>query len=268
MEPWSSLMRKNHLLMKTCIMLLLLGFTLNGLASNGSPKPVLTQNLQQGHEAYAVKGRNGFLIKQKFSFGDYRTTSVRHGALRKISHGGGIPGLFWAEQVRGKQSLRFQLEDGQGRSSEVYCLTQLRQEDFTLGDNPNSLINILGDLTGILGRGETNFSAAILLDGEEQAWELFLNNSAVEANTKQAVGYLRRGEEVYYIMPLRELWHKGRALKALGIVGLEFQNPEGEAVAAVSLIDRGEIFLSTELHPDRFLFANACSALLLQQHVD
>jgi hypothetical protein len=254
--------------MKIHIMLLLLGLAINGLANNGPQKPVLTQNLQQAHEAYTVKGRNGFLLKQKFSFGDYRTTSVRHGALRKVSHGGGIPGLFWAEQVKGKQSLRFQLEDGQGRSAEVYCLTQLRQEDFTLGDNPNSLINILGDLAGILGRGETNFSAAILLDGEEQAWELFLNNTAVESNTKEAVGYLRRGEEIYHIMPLREIWHKGRALRALGTVGLEFRSPEGDAVAAVSLIDRGEVFLSTEPHPDRFLFANACSALLLQQYVD
>jgi hypothetical protein len=255
--------------MKIHITLLLLGLSLNGLlADNGRQKPVLSPGLQASHEAYPVKGRNGFLLRQKFSFGGYRTTSVRHGALRKVIHAGGIPGLFWAEHTQGKQSLRFQLEDGQGQHSEVYCLTQLRQEDFTLGANPNSIINILGDLMGLLGRGETNFSAAIFLGEDNQPWELFLNNLAAESNTSEAVGYLRRGETIYHILPLREIWRKGRPLKALGTVGLEFRDAEGQAVAAVSLIDRGEVFLSAADREDRFLLANACSALLLQQYVE
>ena len=52
-----------------------------------------------------------------------------------------------------------------------------------------------------------------------------------------------------------------------GSVGLEFHNPEGKPVAAVSLIDKGMVFLGKTTKEERFLLANLCAALLLQQEI-
>jgi hypothetical protein len=50
-----------------------------------------------------------------------------------------------------------------------------------------------------------------------------------------------------------------------GSVGFEIRNKEGKAVAAVSKIDKGIVYLQAVNSEEKFLLANACAALLLQE---
>ena len=53
-----------------------------------------------------------------------------------------------------------------------------------------------------------------------------------------------------------------------GSIGFEFRNAQGKAVAAVSTINNGMVFLPHVDKEERFLLANACTALLLQDIIE
>ena len=50
-----------------------------------------------------------------------------------------------------------------------------------------------------------------------------------------------------------------------GSVGFEIRNKEGKAVAAVSKIDKGVVYMQGSDEEERFLLANVCAALLMQE---
>jgi hypothetical protein len=92
-----------------------------------------------------VKGRSGFFIRQKLSFGEFRTGSV----ARSWTKGGSwrAEGSFpndWldriaVEWVSRKQTVRFTLTDDQGRFSQVTALARVQWRDLRLGGSPSSL---------------------------------------------------------------------------------------------------------------------------------
>ena len=49
-----------------------------------------------------------------------------------------------------------------------------------------------------------------------------------------------------------------------GSIGYEFRNEAGEAVAAVTGMNKGMVFLAKLSNEEKFLLANACAAILLQ----
>jgi len=53
-----------------------------------------------------------------------------------------------------------------------------------------------------------------------------------------------------------------------GSIGFEFRDPTGKAVAAVSFLNNGAVFLGKISDDKRFLLANACAALLLQDTIE
>ena len=84
------------------------------------------------------------------------------------------------------------------------------------------------------------------------------------------MGYLAKGKEDYYtIRPLsRVVNKKGKeGTMPFGSAGFEIRNRAGEPVAAVSLIDKGMIYLKALDAQEQILLATACSALLLQEEI-
>jgi hypothetical protein len=72
--------------------------------------------------------------------------------------------------------------------------------------------------------------------------------------------------EYYTIVPVTKVESKGKTGNTLlGAIGFEFRNAEGKTVAAVSLIDKGMAYLAKTTAEERFLLANACTGLLLQE---
>jgi len=233
-----------------------------------------------GVSEYPVKGRNGILIKQKLSFGEYQTLMVDRSWTKGNSVLSGLSigtptdpdfqRLITSEKIKKNQTIYFALSDSLGNQANAYCVTNFSTKNLTIGDNPNSVINILGDILGI-GDNSSNLFYAMIYDAQaKNRWDLVLDNEQVQANPKTYVGYLAKGRDDYYsIKPLsRVKSKKGRiGVMPFGSAGFEIRNREGVAVAAVSLIDNGMVYLADVSPEEKVLLSGVCAALLLQEQI-
>lgn len=232
----------------------------------------------QHKEELVVKGRNGFFIKEKLSFGEFKTTSVKRSWTKGSSWAFGVPvANDWVERlnvefVRRKQTVRFNLADANGNESEVTAFSKVRWTDLSIGNNPNSVVNIIGDLLQIGDAGTNTYAVRIVTSKNEQPWEMLLDNNAAQRKAKTYIGLLAKSKSEYYtIAPVYKMKNKKGNSVALpfgGSVGFEFRKSGGETVAAVSLIDNGIVYFSSLPASEKFLIANAAAALLLQQQLD
>jgi len=226
---------------------------------------------------YPVKGKQGLLTKQKLTFGDYKTVEVNRSWTKgsEVTTGltVGVPTdefykkIITTDKISKKQTLYFALRDNDGNQSETYSVSQLNAKDFNIGNSDVSAINLLLDLAGP-GIKSSNISYAKIYSGPSSiGWDMFIDNEAAVAQPKKYMGYLAKNDnEFYTITPVTKVKNKkGKAgVMPFGSVGFEIRSKEGEALAAVSLIDNGIIYLK-ETNPDeRLLLASACAALLLR----
>jgi hypothetical protein len=225
--------------------------------------------LRTNAEIHSAKGRNGFMIRQKLSFGPYYTTEVHRSAIRKWYGYSGAPGLFWAEHMTGRQSITFVLTDGV-ETTHVETVTRVKSTDIMVGDHRNSLPNVILNVLSTGTAAQANNLSAILSSGDRApVWELFLNNTAAQINRKEPAGYLRTESTYYTIVPVWTVDRKGKtATLPFGAIGLEFQDEQGKTCAAVSLQDNGEVYLNPLNSTNKQILAAACTALLLQSNID
>jgi hypothetical protein len=241
-------------------------------------KMSVSDDLKQDHDEYSVKGRQGILIKQKLGFGEFATTKVKRSWTRGHSSRSGIGytdaitrdwvNIISMEYIDKKQTMNFSLSDGV-RQSDVYCVTRFNAEDLQVGKRENSLLNIGMDIAGIGNLSTSLYYVQLYTGNDEQPWQLVLDNQATQAKPGKYTGVLAKSRSEYYtIVPVTKLEKNGKSGNTLaGSVGFEIKNPEGRSVAAVSLIDKGMVFLAKVNPEERFLLANLCAALLLQEEI-
>ena len=241
-------------------------------------KLALPDELKNQHDAYSVKGRQGILINQKLSFGSYATSKVKRSWTRGSSarHGigwGGTAQQEWVniistEYVQKKQTVNFNLTNGH-LESDVYCVSNFNARDLQIGRRENSILNISLDLAGLGGSSSSFYYVQVFTQPDDAPWQLVLDNQAVHAQSKTYVGVLAKSRSEYYtLVPVTKLEKNGKTGNTLlGSVGFEFRNQHGQAVAAVSMIDNGMVFLGKTTEAERFLLANVCAALLLQEQI-
>jgi hypothetical protein len=243
-------------------------------------KMSVSDELKASNDEYNVKGRNGILIKQKLSFGEFRTEIVKRswtsGTSTTRGFGFGYPGtadytnIISNEYIRRKQTVFFSLADDQPQRSEVYCISRFNAKEFTIGDRENSVLNIALDIFGKGGSSESYYYVQLYAAENEKPWQMMIDNQAAQAEAKTYTGVLTRDRNHYYtIVPVTKLEKNGKSGNILGgSIGFEFRDPQGRAIAAVSLIDNGMVFLAKTSTNERFVLANACAALLLQQQIE
>jgi len=251
------------------------------LAGSCSPvKMSVSDELKTSTDEYIVKGKNGTRIKQKIVFGEYATTNIKrswtkgNSSRTGIGYGGTAQqewvNIISMEYINKKQTIRFNLSEG-NNLSEVYCVSRFNAKELEIGRNPNSLLNIGMDILGIDGRSSSTYYVQIYTPGiEERPWEMVIDNQRSQAKPKEYIGYLAKSSTEYYsIVPVTKLEIKNKSGSILaGSVGFEFRDAQGRPVAAVSQIDNGMVFLRKTDAGERFLLANACTALLLQDIIE
>jgi hypothetical protein len=240
--------------------------------------PALSVPDTQKKEPLPVKGRQGLLINQKLSFADYQTGKVKRswtkggnsrvGVLGTQSMNGVYIDLISKEYIDRKQTFSFQMSDSKNNQSDVYGASNFNAENLLIGNNPNSVVNILEDIYGKNDFSENVFYLQVFVNNETRPWELLLDNQAALAN-KNYVGFFAKDDNNYYTLkPIDKVeTAKGPKSILMGSIGFEIINRDNEVVAAVSLIDNGLVYLLTEQPDERFLLANLCAALLLQQNI-
>lgn len=259
--------------MKSIYIVLLITFLVSSCAPG---KMSVSDELKSDNAEYIVKGKNGTRIKQKLSFGEFATTSIRRSWTKGTSSRSGIG--YWetarqewvniisTEYITRKQTIRFNLADG-NQVSEVYCVSKFNAEHLEIGRNPNSILNIGMDILGIAGKSSSNYYVQIYTsEKENRPWEMVIDNQLSQSRPKEYIGYLAKSRAQYFsIVPVTRMELNGRAGNILaGAVGFEFRDQQGKAVAAVTQMGKGMVFLGKVSKEDRFLLANACTALLLQ----
>lgn len=240
--------------------------------------PALSIPATQKKEPLPVKGRQGLLINQKLSFADYQTGKVKRswtkggntrvGLLGNNAINGNYIDLISKEYIDRKQTFSFQMSDSKNNISDVYGASNFNAENLLIGNNPNSVVNVLEDIYGKNDFSENVFYLQVFVNNETKPWELLLDNQASQAN-KNYVGFFAKDDNHYYTLkPINKVeTSKGPKSILMGSIGFEITNPDNQVVAAVSLIDNGLVYLLTEQPDERFLLANLCAALLLQQNI-
>lgn len=226
---------------------------------------------------YPVKGKDGIFKKESLAFGEYKSVAVDRSWTRgyEVTSGltQGIPTdefykkIITTDHIDKKQSLYFSLADNTGLQSQAYCMTQLQAKDFNIGNSDVSAFNLLLDLAGP-GVSSTNVSFAKIYDGVSGAgWDMLIDNQASQAKPKSYIGYLAKSANEYYtVTPTSNVKSKnGKTGKMpFGAAGFIIRSKEGKPVAAVSIIDKGVIYLMDADPAERLLLASACTSLLLR----
>ncbi|MBL7859851.1 MAG: hypothetical protein JNJ65_01735 [Cyclobacteriaceae bacterium] len=229
---------------------------------------------------YPVQGRQGILINQKLSFGEYHTLLVDRswtkGSSSMMGLSQGLPTdqdfkkIITSEKVKKNQTLYFALADSLGNQARAYCITNFKSKDFTIGDNPNSVINLFGDILGIGDESSSTFYAMIYDAQATNRWELLIDNQEAQLNPKEYKGYLSKSKDEFYtIKPLSKVISKKGKVGTMpfGSAGFEIRNSNGVAIAAVSMIDKGVVYLTKVSPEERILLSGVCAALLLQEQI-
>ncbi len=241
-------------------------------------KLAVSEDLKSAHDEYEVKGKDGIMIKQKLSFGEFKTTKVKRSWTKGSSGlkgiGFGTPyqdnwvNIISTEYIRKKQTVNFSLTDGQ-LSSDVYCVSKFNSKDFQLGARENSIVNIGLDIFGNGYSSTSTYYVQLFTKGDERPWQLLLDNEEAQFRSREYIGYLAKTKDEYYtIHPATKIEKNGKTGSTLaGAVGFEIRDPKGNTVAAVSMMNKGMVFMGKRSTEERFLLANVCAALLLQQHI-
>ncbi len=225
-------------------------------------------------EEYKVEGKKGIFSKERLQFGEFYTTKVKRSWTKSSSNKGNLKddytNLISVDYIQKKQTLHFSLADSSGRSSEVFCASNFNTSEVQVGNQPNSIFNIGIDVVrSLLSQPDDKYYVQIYLK-DKSPWELLVDNLQSQMKPKEYVGYLSHGKnEFYTIHPVREMEGKDGKPQAIlfGAVGFEFRNKEGKPVAAVSKIDRGLVYLQNVSAEEKFLLANACAALVMQEMI-
>ncbi len=258
---------------------LLLIITALSVASCTPFQPALSYTDSAAIKADPVKGRQGILINQQLSFAEFKTSKVKRswtkGGNSRVPLSTGLvgdilyPDLLSMGYANKNQTFHFQMSDAHGNASDVYAATEFESEDLQIGSNPNSIGNILEDVFGNSGYMDNFFYVQIFPNDQPGPWQLALDNYESQKNAKGYSGVFAIDDENYYTLrPITKIMGKnGPADMPFGSIGFEILNKDDEFVAAVSVMDKGAVYFNTNDQHERFLMANLCAALLLQEDI-
>lgn len=251
------------------------------LISCTTPKPAITGDKGTQMEEFEVKGRQGLLVNQRLSFGEYTTLKVDRSWTKTSSWSIGasqtdltVPGpvnVISYDHINRKQTLRFAAQSSMGEVADVYAANRVKARELRIGEGNGPAAFTL-DLSGLSGsRGNNLFYVQIYIAGSDQPWQLILDNEMAQEKAEKYSGYLYGPNNRYYqLRPLRHYQTKqGKKAKLImGHIGFEILDEEGVSQAAVSTLDKGLVYLNNSASPkERFLLENLCAALLLQEHI-
>lgn len=211
---------------------------------------VIDPNLAESTAALPVKGRNGFQIGQKLSFGEYETGKVRRGWTK----GYDIP--FRVRFQGAKEKLSYDLNDPQGAAADVSCISKFQAIELQL----------VRDYFSIPLKMENFFAGNILLEDGATNWDFIVYNPEGGLLLGgETVGYAQNGARRIEIVPVRQLEGQPKWLDPLTVYGFEF-HIGGQVIGAVSLIDKGEVRLADGLDPEIRMVTAALATGLLLRH--
>lgn len=222
------------------------------MVSCKTPDLLLSPDLRNENMSYDVKGRQGVLINQVISYGPYTTSKIKRGWTMSYD----IP--FILRFQGSKEKLSFSQFTSDSVKANVFCVGKLKSAEY----------EIIDDIFGVPVRYENTFSGTIV-QTNKLFWDFIIYNPDAGYGTGEYAtkGFAksRTGESIE-IKPVKYLEnHKG--LKSIDNYGFEFFI-ENKAIAAVSTMNNGKVWMSKQLDAEHRLVLSAlCSAILLKSEL-
>jgi len=220
------------------------------ISACSTPEMMLDNRMQDNSTLYEVQGRNGWLVNQKLSFGDFKTTKVH----RTWTKGYDFP--FIIRFTGAKEKLSYTLQDGQGHESEIFCLGKLREQDLQLFHKYFDL-NL---------KAKDAFTGSVILD-ETRSYDFYVSNLNQNNWFKEAEGHILGENLNIRIRPVKTLSNGKKSLDTR-VPGFEFVR-DGKLVGAVETLNKGKIWLNNSLDAEqKMVLAAVASALLLRSDLE
>jgi hypothetical protein len=230
-------------------LLSIIGVTL--LFSCSVPKVMTESSFRQEAESYSVKGRNGLMIKQKLSFGEYQTGFVKRGWTSSYR----VP--FIVTFSGASEKVSFSLRDSM-QTAIVHCLGQIRNQEIVL----------LQRFFMVPVKHEDTFAGNLHFVNDTSQWNFLIQNAFNSDPLSPSEGFASSGERRIEIKGIREMNGKNTFLSRMGIYGYELSEA-GRTVAVVDLLNKGEVTLRKELQSkDRLLYSALCASLLIRRDLN
>jgi len=205
--------------------------------------------LSRSAEAMPVSGRQGWLINQQLSFGEFQSGPVK----RSWTTGYNIP--FVVRFSGAKEKLGFTVRDASGTTAELFCLGKLREIDLPV---LNKAFEVNLKTTDV-------FTCAIAPVNSlgDDSFEFYSENLNQNPRFDEITGQLQGPGLDIALRPVGKL-EGGQTSWNTTALGFELQQ-DGNTIAAVETLNNGRVWISPELPASQQLIvAGVASALLLR----
>lgn len=212
-------------------------------------KLILSPDLDSAVEMKA-KGRQGWQINQVIRFGDYSTTRARRGWTKGYDIG------FTLRFRKASQKLSFTQKTPDGLEADVLAVSRFSSKELNLGR---------GFFSFPL-ENESAFAGTIIPGGDTaKAWEFVLYNPDGSFVKDIDCGKARcENGQTIDVSGVQKIEGMPRWMQA-AYFGYEFYR-NGKAIAAVSTVNNGRVWIHPDLDADTRLVVSALSSALLLRH--
>jgi hypothetical protein len=223
------------------------------LASCKSPDLAISDDLKSNSVAYDVSGRQGWMINQVISFGEFKTSKVKRGWTKSSSWD--LP--FFGRFNDASEKLEFKQFTPSGESAEIYTVAELSEHQIGLFD----------DAFKLRTHYENVFVGTVIIN-ENNYWDFAVHTPEGNLSENKNFGYaLSKNGVRIEIMGLTEIEGKS-ALINFANFGFEFIS-NGRVLGAVSLLNKGKVWLSKSLNKNEELVVSSlASALMLRSELE
>lgn len=213
-------------------------------------KILLNDNLEQHATMMTVKGRQGWMVNQKLTFGNYQTSRVD----RSWTKGYDFP--FIIRFTGAKEKLNYTVLDDRGNKATVFCLGKLREQDLLIFRKYFDL-NI---------KVKDAFTGSVALD-TKTSYDFYVANLNQNNWFKEALGWIKHDDQLIAIDPIKHL-RNGKRMLGMQVPGFEFVM-DGKVVGAVEVLNKGKIWVDERLEPQqKLVLVSVATALLLRSELD
>lgn len=201
----------------------------------------------------SVKGTQGLMIGQVVRFGDFYTDKVKRGWVNQYD----IP--FFVRFKGASEKLSFTQFGPDKVKAEVSCISRFRSKE----------LEVLGDFFAIPLKHENYFAGNILLSDGAATWDFVLHNPDGDFQREvSSAGIARYHNKVIEITAIRSLHNQPSWMSKFTVYGYHFYL-DGKPLGAVSIMNRGTVWLEREVSPEiKIVIASLATALLLRTDVE
>lgn len=241
--------------MKKLVHTLFVGFMLAVILPVGAQDIKLPEALKSNSVVYPVKGRQGVVINQVISFGDFTTSKIKKGWTKTSRITSGVKSAS-----KSSQKFSFTQIDPEKEQAEVSCLGQLSQAE----------IEIVRNLLALSYEFKNCFTGSVEVVADSTTWEFIIIEPDSKPETGGSSGFIRNGnKELIELFAITALEGKKIPGFLQGVVqGFEFRL-DGQPIGAVSLYNKGNVVFSESASaPLKLVMASLSTALLVRSNLN